>query len=157
MGLCENYAYNVWFFVQMNQSYIELYIVLIYLYTVQQEQARGDQTDSKFKTRRPYVSLYFHTLYEDFRVVDRGKKCELKKQDSLKIGRGGLKVSKLFFADDLILKGRANGKNYRAIMDVMYMFCCFSRQKVNKDKSKIFFSPNVAIEGRQRIVEGFDI
>lgn len=85
------------------------------------------------------------------------EKCELRKWNSLKIGRGGLEISRLFFADDLILMGKANDKTCVAMMDVLETFCCFSGQKVNKTKSKILFSPNVDVDQKRRIVNRLDI
>ena len=48
-----------------------------------------------------------------------------------------------FFADDLILLTKVDQKNCVAIKEVLESFCELSRQKINSEKSRVFFSPNV--------------
>ena len=51
-----------------------------------------------------------------------------------------------FFTDDLLLFAEANQENCEAISNVLEEFCSLSSQKISKEKSKLFFSPNVSEE-----------
>ena len=62
-----------------------------------------------------------------------------------------------FFADDLLLFSKANQENCEAILDVSEEFCSLSSQKMNKEKSKIFFSPNVLEEACVAMVQQLGI
>ena len=54
-------------------------------------------------------------------------------------------VSHLFFANDLVLFGKADMKNCLSMMDALEGFCGVSGQKINKEKSRVYFSPNVIV------------
>ncbi|KAG7552028.1 Reverse transcriptase domain [Arabidopsis thaliana x Arabidopsis arenosa] len=62
----------------------------------------------------------------------------------ISLSRGGLKLSHICFADDLILFAEASVKQIRVIRRVLERFCLASGQKVSLEKSKIFFSDNVS-------------
>lgn len=49
----------------------------------------------------------------------------------------------LFFADDIILLGKANTKTFNAMNDVLTTFCEISGMKINLDKSKVWLSKTV--------------
>ena len=49
----------------------------------------------------------------------------------------------LFFANDLVLFGKADGRDYAVIRDVLDEFCSMSGQSVSITKSRVYFSPNV--------------
>ncbi|OMO94467.1 reverse transcriptase [Corchorus capsularis] len=66
-----------------------------------------------------------------------------RKWNPIRIGRNGPKISHLLFADDIILVAKANERNCLAIKNTLEDFCAKSGQKVNLDKSKIWFSPMV--------------
>lgn len=55
----------------------------------------------------------------------------------------GPKVSHLFFADDILLVAEASHTQVSEVKRVLDTFCNFSGQKVNFDKSAVFFSDNV--------------
>ena len=70
--------------------------------------------------------------------------CDSNLWDPIKASRGGPAFfPSFFFADNLVLFGKANEKNCQSIKDTLEVFCELSRQKVNNDKSRIYFSPNV--------------
>lgn len=57
--------------------------------------------------------------------------------------RGGPQLSKLFFADDIILFAEATTDQALVIHDCLSRFCNASGQKVNLAKSRVYFSKNV--------------
>ncbi|GLT97187.1 hypothetical protein SLE2022_147640 [Rubroshorea leprosula] len=63
-----------------------------------------------------------------------------------KAGKRGPTLSHLFFADDLIFVGKASLSNCLYIKNLLNLFCARSGQKINTDKSRVFFSRNVDIE-----------
>ncbi|CAL1392202.1 unnamed protein product [Linum trigynum] len=67
-----------------------------------------------------------------------------KQWKPLSITPNGLKLSHLFFADDLILFAEAGGKQIDIIRQCLDDFCASSGQKVNLNKSALFVSPNIA-------------
>ena len=71
----------------------------------------------------------------------------------LKASCGNIKISHLFFANDVILFAKVNREICEAIVDVMRTFCLEFRQKVSLDKSRIYFSSNVAPELKERVCE----
>lgn len=70
-------------------------------------------------------------------------KCRENLWNPLKASQGGPAFSHLFFANDLMLFAKADGKNCVAIKDVLDSFCDLSGQKVSGEKTHVFFSPNV--------------
>ncbi|KAL0005366.1 hypothetical protein SO802_012927 [Lithocarpus litseifolius] len=78
-------------------------------------------------------------------------KCDSNLWDPVSASRGGLAFSHLFFADDLVLFGRADRKNCLSMMDTLDCFCSISGQKINKDKSRIYFSPNIDAGKREEL------
>ena len=62
----------------------------------------------------------------------------------IKIARNGPPLSHLCFADDLILFAKATREQVRIIKGVLELFCKISGQKINQNKSCIFFSKNVS-------------
>lgn len=62
-----------------------------------------------------------------------------KKWSPLKFCQSGPAVSHLFFADDLILMGKATKANTKEIHRVLDVFCQNSGLKLSPPKSKVFF------------------
>ncbi|KAB2601993.1 hypothetical protein D8674_002998 [Pyrus ussuriensis x Pyrus communis] len=63
--------------------------------------------------------------------------------EGVKIGGSGPVISHLFFADDTLLFLRADMKNCRNLRNLLDNFCVASGQKVNLEKSSVFFGANV--------------
>ncbi|GLT71413.1 hypothetical protein SLA2020_434330 [Shorea laevis] len=63
----------------------------------------------------------------------------------LSVARGGPSLSHLFFADDSLLFCRANFAEWCAIHEILESYEQASGQKINKDKTSIFFSHNTGL------------
>jgi hypothetical protein len=59
----------------------------------------------------------------------------------------------LFFADDSILFCRANLREWRCIQDLLDTYKMALGQKINKEKSLIFFSKNTKQEVRGALLQ----
>lgn len=71
----------------------------------------------------------------------------------IKLARKGTPLTHLFFADDLLLLAEASCDQARILTSVLDTFCCSSGAKMNKTKTQVFFSKNVAVgEGKNKIV-----
>ena len=89
------------------------------------------------------LSPYIFLLCMEFLGAQITSICEEWRRDKIKASRNGPSFSHVFFADDLMLFTKANHKNCEVIMEVLDVFWNLVGQKVNMQKSKILFSPNV--------------
>ncbi|OMO88024.1 reverse transcriptase [Corchorus olitorius] len=107
----------------------------------------GDhQTEKSHLQQRDPVSQD----HSDTQVEDRSWKA-------FKFTRRGPRLSHLFFADDLILLATATTDNCQVINEVLSHFCECSGQKINLQKSKVFFSKNTPVDVRQNISTSINI
>ena len=63
----------------------------------------------------------------------------------------GPRVSHLFFVDDSILFCRAKEEECQKILDILAIYEKGSGQKINRDKTNIFFSSNTTSDMKDRI------
>ena len=59
----------------------------------------------------------------------------------------------LFFVDDLVLFGKADGRSFAVIRDVLDEFCSMSGQSMSITKSRVYFSPNVDRDTRESLCD----
>ncbi|KAL0012862.1 hypothetical protein SO802_007970 [Lithocarpus litseifolius] len=97
------------------------------------------------------LSPYLFIMCMEFLGAQIAGLCNQKRWDAIKASRNGPSFSHIFFADDLLLFAKANSKNCEAILEVLDNFCNLAGQKVNKAKSRILFSPNVARRRKRRL------
>lgn len=69
----------------------------------------------------------------------------------MKTSKNGPGFSHILYADDLMLFAKANSKNCDAILRVLNNFYNMARQKVNLNKSRVYFSPNVTRRKKRTI------
>ncbi|KAA3477768.1 reverse transcriptase [Gossypium australe] len=67
------------------------------------------------------------------------------------IGREHFSINHLFFADDCILFGDASNEGARVVRDVIHEYETVSGQRVNYDKSIIYFGANVNVNVKEDI------
>lgn len=60
----------------------------------------------------------------------------------LSLGRSGFSLSHCFFADDIILFGRADMNTASTIQNILKLFCGWSGQQISYAKSRMLFSKN---------------
>lgn len=62
-------------------------------------------------------------------------------------------VTHLFFADDSLLFCKAMDQECRKLIDILELYEAASGQKVNADKSSVFFSHNTPLERRSEVLD----
>jgi hypothetical protein len=67
------------------------------------------------------------------------------------IAAKGFKLSHLFFADDSLLFCRANFNEWNAVLQLLKQYELASGQKLNSDKTAIFYSKNTGSDFREFI------
>ncbi|OMP01064.1 reverse transcriptase [Corchorus capsularis] len=102
------------------------------------------------------ISPYLFILCMEFLSLCIEKEVISGNWCPIRIGKGDPKVSHALFADDIIFFAKANNRNCESILNTLDFFCERSGQKVNVDKSKIWFSPTVSEESSCRITRNLD-
>ncbi|XP_042968979.1 uncharacterized protein LOC122301650 [Carya illinoinensis] len=70
----------------------------------------------------------------------------------IQLGRGRLSINHLFFADDSLLFCRVSAVEWAKIIELLELYESGSRQKLNKEKTSIYFSANTKIMTRDHIL-----
>ena len=99
------------------------------------------------------ISPYLFILCMEYLGFLIEKKCSNGSWCSLKASHGNIKISHLFFADDLILFAKATNEIGDVISEVLNDFCLESGQKISFTKPRIYFSPNTGANLRDQICE----
>ena len=72
--------------------------------------------------------------------------------NGISICRGSPRINHLFFADDSLLFCKANGTECNKLKEILRTYEDASGQKINTEKSSIFFSPNTSQELKDEII-----
>ena len=68
------------------------------------------------------------------------------------ICRGCPKITHLFFTDDSLLFCKANGQECQNLINILQLYEAASGQKINADKSSVFFSNNTSDDRRTEVL-----
>ena len=99
------------------------------------------------------LSPYLFIMCMDFLGQLIQEKCEAKRWQPVKASQSGPSFSHLFFVDDLVLFGKADGRDCAIIRDVLDEFCSMSGQLLSITKSIVYFSPNVDRDTRESLCD----
>ena len=75
-----------------------------------------------------------------------------KQLNGISICGGAPKIIHLFFADDNLLFCKANGDECNKLKEILGIYESTSEQKINTDKSSIFFNPNTSQDLKDEIL-----
>lgn len=81
-----------------------------------------------------------------------GKAKGEQKITGLLVARGGMRINHIFFADDSLLFCKANVDEWARIQEILGLYEQASGQKLNRDKTSIFFSRNTKQETKDFIL-----
>jgi hypothetical protein len=103
------------------------------------------------------LSPYFFILCAE-RLSTQMRRVEQEgKITGLPIARGGTKINHLFFTDDNLLFCRASILEWVRIQEVLEIYERASGQKLNQEKTSIFFSKNTRREAKELILSAVGV
>ena len=88
----------------------------------------------------PYLFLFCAEGFSA--LINEAARCQ--QLNGISICRGASKINHLFFADDNLLFCNANGTECNKLKEILKAYVFALGQKINTDKSSIFFSPNTS-------------
>lgn len=103
------------------------------------------------------LSPYLFVLCLEVLGQRTSRAVEEKEWQPIKASKGGPLVSHLFFANDLLLFGTASNQQAIDMEKILLRFCQISRQKVNNQKSSLWFSLNTRHHLQCSIRSGFHV
>lgn len=85
------------------------------------------------------------------------KSVESKAWKPILLTPKGLTLSHMFFANDLLLFGEASFSQVRVMEHLLGQFCSFSGQRVNRSKTRVWFSTNTLVYLQNSICSEFKV
>ena len=110
--------------------------------------AYGNITPMRDLRQGDPISPYIFLLYADgfsSLIHDVAKNLKIS---GVSICKGCPKITHLFFANDSILFCKANSQEFQNLVKILQLYEAASGQKINADKSSVFFSSNTPDERR---------
>lgn len=107
--------------------------------------------------QRDPLSPYLFVLCMEVLGQSITKAVEDKRRKPINVAGNTTHLSHIFFADDLLLFGHASFFQARVMEFILAHFCGFSRQRVNRGKSRTWFSPNTPLYLKNSICSEFKI
>ena len=103
--------------------------------------------------RQDPLSPYLFLLCADdfFSLISKAVRNQML--SGLSICRGCPKITHIFFADDSLLFCKANSQECQQLIEILSLYEAASGQKINADKSSVFFSANAMEEKKIEILE----
>ena len=109
-------------------------------------EAKGNIVPSRGLRQGDPISPYLFLLCAEGLSAMLRKKEEQGNIKGISVSRGAPQISDLFFVDDSIVFCRATVDEGRRILKVLEDYEVKSRQKLNKDKTSLFFNKNTKRE-----------
>ena len=110
--------------------------------------AYGNITPMRDLRQGDPISPYIFLLYADgfsSLIHDAAKNHKIS---GVSICKGCPKITHLFFADNSLLFCKANSQEFHNLVNILQLYEAASGQKINADKSLVFFSSNTPDERR---------
>ena len=136
----------------MDQHYYELHYYCYLLYLIN-GVAQGCILPSRGLRQGDPLSPYLFLLCADGFSSLINNAVRNNMLSGISICRGCPMVTHLFFADDSLLFCKASTQECHILMAILDLYEAASGQKINTDKSSIFFSTNTPSELKDEIME----
>ena len=103
------------------------------------------------------LSLYLFLLYLEglHRMIQ--KAANIGDIQGVSICRNGPKLTHLFFADDSLLFCRVTTQEYHKVLEILSSYERVSGQKLNRDKTSLFFSKYTPLEMQNQIMNALGV
>ena len=115
-------------------------------------EACGNITPSRGIRQGDPLSPYLFLLCAESFSALIHKAARDNQISGMSIGRGCPIITHLFFADDSLLFCKAKDQECQTLVDILNSYEATSGQKINTDKSSVFFSPNSPQEKKESIL-----
>ena len=115
-------------------------------------EACGNITPSRGIRQGDPLSPYLFLLCAESFSALIHKAARDNQISGMSIGRGCPIITHLFFADDSLLFCKAKNQECQKLVDILNSYEAASWQKINTDKSSVFFSPNSPQEKKESIL-----
>ena len=112
----------------------------------------GNIIPSRGIRQRDPLSPYLFLLYAESLSTLIHKAARDKQINGIYIGRGYPILTHLFFADDSLLFCKAKVQECQKLVDILNSYEVASGQKINTDKSSVFFNSNTRQERKESIL-----
>ena len=136
-------------------SLVMMCISTISYYVLINGEAKGNIVPTRGLRQGDPISPYLFLLCAEGLSAMLRKEEEQGKIQGISVSRGAPRISHPFFADDSIVFCRASVEEGRRILQVLEDYEAKSGQKLNKDKTSLFFSKNTKREVQEQVKQIF--